>query len=275
MMELRKFLNEKGQVTLSPTSPKEVALVVDYLAGKFSSDKRYSELEVNAILKQWHTFSDWVTLRRELVDRGFLDRELNGSVYWRTALNPQHREENFIPSATRSTKQLFKVEGVGVRALDYEDVSLIEGFYKHSTDFFVLVTGEAPTRETATGLFESLPPHQPKDEAVYIGLFRDTLVGIVKLDRDYPAEGEWFVSLFLIAAALRNKGLGHKVMHGLEAWLKEQGVKRLSLVVIEENQAALRFWEREGFTQTRVLPPKTLGEKTHVLLECAKDLQGE
>jgi RimJ/RimL family protein N-acetyltransferase len=272
MMELRKFLNEKGQVILPPTSPKETALVIDYLASKFSSNERHSELEVNEILKRWHTFSDWVTLRRELVDRGFLDRELNGSVYWRTALNSQYVEEDFVPSATRSTKQLFKVEGVGVRALNYEDASLIDAFYKRCTDFFILVTGEVPTREASEGLFESSPPYKPKHEAVYIGLFRDTLIGMIKLDRDYPAKDEWFISLFLIDVPLRNKGLGHKVMRGLETWLKEQGVRRLSLVVVEENQAALRFWEREGFTQTQVLPPKTLGKKTHVLLEFARDL---
>lgn len=33
-------------------------------------------------MKAWHTFDDPATLRRELYDYKFLDREKDGSVYW-------------------------------------------------------------------------------------------------------------------------------------------------------------------------------------------------
>jgi len=52
-----------------------------YLASKFQLDISYSEREVNEILKQWHTFEDWALLRRELYDKGYFDRELDGSNY--------------------------------------------------------------------------------------------------------------------------------------------------------------------------------------------------
>ncbi len=45
--------------------------------------RRYGEREVDAILKQWHTFGDHATLRRDLYDNGFLGRTRDGSQYWR------------------------------------------------------------------------------------------------------------------------------------------------------------------------------------------------
>jgi hypothetical protein len=88
MKELKRLLNHDTQVTRWPSKPAEKTLVIEYLATKFEKGKTYTEMEVNSILKQWHTFSDWAMLRRELFTRGFLSRELNGSSYWRTELEP-------------------------------------------------------------------------------------------------------------------------------------------------------------------------------------------
>lgn len=86
MNELRKLLSAEGQVERWPTRPKEKTLVIEYLASKFEAGQHLSEPQVNEILKAWHTFSDWALLRRELFERGFLDRDLEGKRYWRTAL---------------------------------------------------------------------------------------------------------------------------------------------------------------------------------------------
>jgi hypothetical protein len=85
MKALQKLLNQAGQVTRWPSKPQEKTLVIEYLASKFSRAEDYSETDVNKVLKQWHTFSDWALLRRELFERGFLGRDKNGSSYWRTA----------------------------------------------------------------------------------------------------------------------------------------------------------------------------------------------
>lgn len=52
-----------------------------YLAEKFETDREYAEREVNELLLQWHTFGDPATLRRELYDRRFLDRDPYGRSY--------------------------------------------------------------------------------------------------------------------------------------------------------------------------------------------------
>jgi hypothetical protein len=81
--ELRNLLDTEGRLLRWPSKTAQKTAVLDYLASKFEFDKTYNELEVNAVLKSWHTFSDWALLRRELFERGLLDRTSNGSSYTR------------------------------------------------------------------------------------------------------------------------------------------------------------------------------------------------
>jgi threonine dehydratase len=82
----RHLLNDHAQVERWPTRPAEKTAVVEYLAAKLQAGQRYSETQINLILKAWHTFEDGALLRRELVDRGFLTRKAKGSSYVRTTL---------------------------------------------------------------------------------------------------------------------------------------------------------------------------------------------
>ena len=86
---LRRFVS-KGRLLAMPAARSKRLVVLDHLAGLFEPGRRYPEPEVNELLKRYHP--DYATLRRYLVDDGFLDREdepaPSGSrsvkVYWRT-----------------------------------------------------------------------------------------------------------------------------------------------------------------------------------------------
>lgn len=72
-----------GRLTTFPSRQKKLVVVLRWLATLFEPDRLYSEPEVNAVLKMVYAH-DYVTLRRELVDFGYLRRELGGGKYWRT-----------------------------------------------------------------------------------------------------------------------------------------------------------------------------------------------
>lgn len=63
-----------------PNSRSKRLIVLERLALEFDVGRRYPETEVNAILGRFHP--DWSSLRRHLIDEGFLDREQNE--YWRS-----------------------------------------------------------------------------------------------------------------------------------------------------------------------------------------------
>ncbi|HZT43559.1 MAG TPA: metalloregulator ArsR/SmtB family transcription factor [Chthonomonadaceae bacterium] len=63
-----------------PTQRKKQLVVLRRLVKEFEPGQRYTEKEVNEILKRFHP--DCATLRRLLVDNGLMARER--SIYWRT-----------------------------------------------------------------------------------------------------------------------------------------------------------------------------------------------
>ncbi len=79
---LAALLDREGRVTRWPKKQDQKRSVLEYLGGKFSADVEYSEREVNAALDAWHLFGDHALLRRELFERGFLDRTPDGRRYW-------------------------------------------------------------------------------------------------------------------------------------------------------------------------------------------------
>jgi hypothetical protein len=97
-IELRGYLDGQGRVIRYPSRRKPGrlrTLILNYLLSKFDPIHLYTEKEVNALLNEYHTFGDPALLRRELFDRGLLDRIPNGSAYW--CKMPQHGDRAMLP----------------------------------------------------------------------------------------------------------------------------------------------------------------------------------
>jgi hypothetical protein len=69
---------------------------------RFDAKKRYTEKEVNSVLKAWHSYGDHVTLRRELVNMQLLARKSDCSEYWKVAQQPNDEIKAFL-RALRAT----------------------------------------------------------------------------------------------------------------------------------------------------------------------------
>lgn len=78
---LKNFLDGNGRLTAYPAKRKMKLCALVYLGEKFEKGRVYTEKEVNALLNEWHTFSDPATLRRELYNHRFLDRDSYGKEY--------------------------------------------------------------------------------------------------------------------------------------------------------------------------------------------------
>ena len=82
----QKVLREhtvNGYLTILPAKQKKLLVVLRWLAALFQPETYYSEPEVNAIIRAVHE-EDYVGLRRDLVDMGYLRRERGGGCYWLT-----------------------------------------------------------------------------------------------------------------------------------------------------------------------------------------------
>ncbi|MFZ5352014.1 MAG: DUF2087 domain-containing protein [Bacillota bacterium] len=79
---LDKYFNKDSDRTLKSFNMKEKnkLIVLKEIAKRFEAGRTYHEKEINEILMK--VYEDHVTLRRYLVEYGFLDREQDGSRYW-------------------------------------------------------------------------------------------------------------------------------------------------------------------------------------------------
>jgi hypothetical protein len=90
---LRRFVSD-GRLLAIPSARGKRRIVLDHLARAFEIGRRYDEKEVNAILRALYEGAgpargdsggvppDYVTLRRYLIDEGFLSR--GEGLYWRS-----------------------------------------------------------------------------------------------------------------------------------------------------------------------------------------------
>lgn len=82
--EDRKVLHDytkNGKLTRIPSKRAKLLVILRWLATLFQPDTLYSEAEVNDLIKSVH-MEDYVGLRRDLVDWGYLRRERGGGKYW-------------------------------------------------------------------------------------------------------------------------------------------------------------------------------------------------
>jgi Uncharacterized protein conserved in bacteria len=81
--ERQKIINSyfKGkELKTFPASEKKKIVILQQIIKNFDSRKKYSEKEVNDVLKT--IFEDFATIRRYLIEYGFMDRKTDCTEYW-------------------------------------------------------------------------------------------------------------------------------------------------------------------------------------------------
>lgn len=79
---LKKYFPDgvDGMITEFPKKEKRKIAILKQLITRFETRKEYTEKEVNTILQT--AFADYVTLRRYMIEYGFMDRKDDCSAYW-------------------------------------------------------------------------------------------------------------------------------------------------------------------------------------------------
>ncbi|WP_294352461.1 DUF2087 domain-containing protein [uncultured Clostridium sp.] len=76
----KAYFTKEGAIKNFPSKEKKKIIVLSEIIKNFKPKTEYSEKEVNRILKR--IFEDYVTIRRALIEYGFMDRAQDGSKYW-------------------------------------------------------------------------------------------------------------------------------------------------------------------------------------------------
>lgn len=80
--KLKRYYNEEGKLTSYPSKrPMRVIALIE-IAEKFEAERKYTEKEVNEIIKDSIAFGDVELVRREMFQYKFIGRLRDGSEYW-------------------------------------------------------------------------------------------------------------------------------------------------------------------------------------------------
>lgn len=77
---IKSYMTEEGALKSFPAKEKKKIIILEEIMKSFSKGKVYSEKEINRILKR--IYEDNATIRRYLIEYGFLDRSKDCSKYW-------------------------------------------------------------------------------------------------------------------------------------------------------------------------------------------------
>lgn len=89
----------------------------------------------------------------------------------------------------------------------------------------------------------------------YLAMDGPVPCGIIsgKVDKDDPQRA-WVMSMW-VARSCRRTGLAARLVGAVELWAQEIGIQELRLSVVNNNAAAIRFYEKCGFVMTGVTEP--------------------
>jgi RimJ/RimL family protein N-acetyltransferase len=208
----QRFLNSDGRLEQWPSHRDDKLLVLAYLASKFDPDTTYTEREVNELLNEWHTFGDWPLLRRELFDRGFIDRNRDGTNYHlRKIPTPLDDLYLVMPSVVRDAP-------IAVGWLEGDDGRETLRLMGNTDEYNKPTTLEKEQTRIRDFITST-------DHTTWMMLYHDKPVGAVWVDRK-PTDYLPFPSVHIMIGdpSARRKGIGQNAVETVIQLLKEEGL---------------------------------------------------
>ncbi len=85
---IKNYLNEEGKLISFPSKRKLKVAAMFYIVSSIDENVKYSEKEINDLINQQCCFNDAALLRREMYNYRFINRSLDGKVYWKEEMQP-------------------------------------------------------------------------------------------------------------------------------------------------------------------------------------------
>jgi hypothetical protein len=95
---LATFSDANGRIKAFPVQEKKFLVILRHILEEFEIGMKYPEKRMNQILARYS--ADTATLRRSLVEHGFMAREGGGGTYWRVQKKTHGHGENESESVT-------------------------------------------------------------------------------------------------------------------------------------------------------------------------------
>jgi GNAT superfamily N-acetyltransferase len=153
----------------------------------------------------------------------------------------------------------------------------LQRFLEANPEYYFTVGGVGPKPTEAKEELEYLPPAEMPFRKMWMLEFRgedDAMAGMAGVVSDLIAESVWHVGLFIVATSLHGRGAAQDMYGSLESWMRAQGARWSRLGVVQGNLRAERFWERQGYCETRKRVVEEACRRPNTVRVMAKPLAG-
>ena len=167
--------------------------------------------------------------------------------------------------------------GVRVVRLDAPWEGALQRFFEANPLYFHEALGEPPAANAAREEILDKPPADfSYTELFLLGFVQEDgeLMAMASVVSDLLAQGVWHIGLFIVATDRHGTGQAAQLHAGLQAWAERHGARWMRLGVVQGRERAERFWERQGYVQTRVREDVVMGQRTNTLRVMVKPLGG-
>lgn len=156
--------------------------------------------------------------------------------------------------------------GYLAKLLRLEDEAVLQSLYEQCAEFSLLSVGQPFSPTEARDEFDALPEGKTIADKYIFGLFtpQNNLIGMIESIRHYPDDQTWWIGLMMLCPHQQGQGLGSNFYQAFENWVSKQGIKKVSLCVLEINKLGLKFWKSLGFEIIRKKEPQQPDQKINV-----------
>jgi len=141
------------------------------------------------------------------------------------------------------------VKNIEMIELHENDIVHLRNLFLECNDYFQLIDGVpvCGCRASAEYEMKAVNLHNKLRYGIYLD---KQIIGSVFAVEHYRYQGEFTITLLLLAPSYRSSGHGSEVYHRLENLAKQGGFEKVLVGVDEINVGALKFWKDQGFIDT-------------------------
>ncbi len=136
-----------------------------------------------------------------------------------------------------------------------QDLDLVENFFRHNKDYYENNSTMKSDKKSGEFIFNFIPANKTIEDKFIIGLFdNNSLIALFNLIQNFQEENQWTMGEFAIDLDYRHKGIGNKLLKGIEELLLTLRVNSLIMFVNQNNSAGVKFLTKNSFTEVRRAP---------------------
>ncbi len=129
-----------------------------------------------------------------------------------------------------------------IESIDKEGYNIVGNNYKEK--YFKTTMEEINKYEGKIFLY--------KEENKIVGLVVGLINNDVEETYEFKAPKRGRISELIVSKNIRSKGIGSKLLHKMEKYLKENGCEKILIGVFAYNDKAINFYEKNGY-HTRMI----------------------